>query len=37
MAVEQTAAKLVKLVEEISRYPLSRISTATAFDRSRPG
>jgi creatinine amidohydrolase len=37
MAVEQTAARLVRLVEEISRYPLSRIATATAFDGSRPG
>lgn len=37
MAVEQTAVRLVRLVEEISRYPLSRIATATAFDRSRPG
>jgi creatinine amidohydrolase len=36
MAVEQTAARLVRLVEEISRYPLSRIATATAFDGSRP-
>jgi creatinine amidohydrolase len=37
LAIERSAARLVKLVEEISRYPLSRIATHTAFDRSRPG
>jgi creatinine amidohydrolase len=33
ITVERSAARLVKLVEEISRYPLSRIATHTAFDR----
>jgi creatinine amidohydrolase len=30
--VERAATGLVKLVEEISNYPLSRLATRTAFD-----
>ncbi|MGY3622633.1 creatininase family protein [Bradyrhizobium sp. USDA 10063] len=37
LAVERSAARLVKLIEEINRYPLSRIAAHTAFDRSRSG
>jgi creatinine amidohydrolase len=32
--VDRVAARLVQLIEEISRYPLSRIATGTAFDGS---
>ncbi|MBO4220875.1 creatininase family protein [Bradyrhizobium neotropicale] len=37
LAVERSAARLIKLIEEISCYPLSRIATHTAFDGSRRG
>jgi creatinine amidohydrolase len=33
MTVDRAAARLVQLIEEISRYKLSRIATRTAFDR----
>jgi creatinine amidohydrolase len=33
ITVERAAARLVQLIEEISRYKLSRIATRTAFDR----
>lgn len=33
MVVDRVAAKLLVLIDEISRYPLSRIATRTAFDR----
>lgn len=33
--VDRVAARLVQLIEEISRYPLSRIATRTAFDVSQ--
>lgn len=32
--VERAAARLVVLIEEISRYPLSRVMARTAFDKS---
>ena len=32
ITVERTAARLVRLIDEISRYPLSRIAARTAFD-----
>jgi creatinine amidohydrolase len=34
--VERTAQRLLVLIDEISRYPLSRIAAHTAFDRPRP-
>ena len=34
--VEQTAKRLLLLIEEISRYPLSRIVANTAFDNTEP-
>jgi creatinine amidohydrolase len=33
IVVERAAARLLALIEEISRYPLSRIVTPTAFDK----
>jgi creatinine amidohydrolase len=33
MTVDRAAARLLQLIDEISRYPLSRIATRTAFDR----
>lgn len=35
MAVERSAVHLVKLIEQIGRYPLSRIVAGTAFDRPK--
>jgi creatinine amidohydrolase len=32
ITVERTAARLLTLIDEISRYPLSRIALRTAFD-----
>jgi creatinine amidohydrolase len=34
LTVERAAARLLVLIDEISRYPLSRIAARTAFDRS---
>lgn len=36
MAVEQTAKRLLVLIDEISRYPLSRLPAETAFSRPQP-
>jgi creatinine amidohydrolase len=33
LTVERAAARLLVLIDEISRYPLSRIAARTAFDR----
>ena len=33
VTVERAAARLLVLIDEISRYPLSRIATQTAFDK----
>jgi creatinine amidohydrolase len=33
MAVDRTAARLLVLIDEIARYPLSRLTTQTAFDK----
>jgi creatinine amidohydrolase len=33
LTVERAAERLLALIEEISRYPLSRIVTRTAFDK----
>jgi creatinine amidohydrolase len=32
--VDRAARRLLVLIDEISRYPLSRIATTTAFDKS---
>jgi creatinine amidohydrolase len=34
--VEQTAKRLLVLIDEISRYPLSRLDSGTAFDKPQP-
>jgi creatinine amidohydrolase len=34
MTVDRAAARLLALIDDISRYPLSRIATTTAFDKS---
>ena len=34
--VERAAARLLVLIDEISRYPLSRIAAGTAFDKPQP-
>lgn len=34
ITIERTAARLLALIEEISRYPLSRIVARTAFDKT---
>jgi creatinine amidohydrolase len=36
LTVERTAARLMTLIEEISRYPLRRLVAKTAFDPPRP-
>jgi creatinine amidohydrolase len=36
ITVERTAQRLLVLIDEISRYPLSRLATQTAFDRPQP-
>lgn len=36
LTVERAAARLLALIDEISRYPLSRIVARTAFDRPQP-
>ena len=36
VTVERAAQRLVTLIDEISRYPLSRIAANTAFDRPKP-
>jgi creatinine amidohydrolase len=33
ITVDRAAARLLVLIEQISRYPLSRIATRTAFDK----
>jgi creatinine amidohydrolase len=37
ITVERAAARLVALIDDISRYPLSRVSASTAFDGQRRG
>jgi len=36
VTVERAAQRLVALIDEISRYPLSRIAAHTAFDQPKP-
>ncbi|MGA7803670.1 creatininase family protein [Bradyrhizobium sp.] len=36
ITVERAAARLLTLIDEISRYPLSRVGASTAFDDRRP-
>jgi creatinine amidohydrolase len=36
VTVERAAQRLVALIEEISRYPLSRLAATTAFDQPKP-
>lgn len=36
VTVERAAQRLVALIDEISRYPLSRIAATTAFDQPKP-
>ena len=36
VTVERAARRLVALIDEISRYPLSRIAANTAFDQPKP-
>jgi creatinine amidohydrolase len=36
ISVERTAARLLVLIDEISRYPLSRLAADTAFSKPRP-
>jgi creatinine amidohydrolase len=36
ITVERAAARLLVLIEEISRYPLSRVVARTAFDKTSP-
>jgi creatinine amidohydrolase len=33
MTVHRAAARLLTVIDEIARYPLSRIATHTAFDK----
>jgi creatinine amidohydrolase len=35
LTLERTAARLLALIDEISRYPLSRLSATTAFDQAK--
>jgi creatinine amidohydrolase len=37
ITVERAAARLLTLIDDISRYPMSRVSASTAFDSGRPG
>jgi creatinine amidohydrolase len=34
IAIDRAAARLIELIDEISRYPLTRIAARTAFDKS---
>ena len=36
ITVERAAARLLTLIDDISRYPMSRVSIGTAFDSGRP-
>jgi len=36
VTVERAAQRLVALIDEISRFPLSRIAANTAFDQPKP-
>jgi creatinine amidohydrolase len=36
ITVEQTAKRLLVLIDEISRYPLSRLASGTAFSTPQP-
>jgi creatinine amidohydrolase len=36
VTVERAAQRLVALIDEISRYPLSRLAANTAFDQPKP-